>query len=316
MVAGDKSYGKYYVKQELKAEDIMEPTSLSYEEWKNVYCKDENLKELTQEEFDEIIGSSVVDNVDGVLINSIEIRDKILRGVYFVKLPKKIISCYSYTYEYFIANCKLYYFQIEYKIDDECKDFYFQYNEKYMLYHCDVYGAKECHFPLGNYGKCVIRNNGAIDASIMSSMFRNRVEDCTFKPDLPLYCPADGELIGYKIVEIKRDNEEGLHAILKLLIPADARRSSGFGHKCRCNKAIPIEVHDLDGNVITNDGSFKLYSAVVKMLLGGIAPLEYIIGKEVYSDGWDDNRYNECSNGIHFFMSFDEALEYYIWITT
>lgn len=280
--------------------------------------KDEDLKELTQEEFDEILRSSLLVSsaVDGVLINNVEISNKILRGVYFVKLPKNIISCYGCTYDYVITNCKLCYFQIEYKIEDEYKDFCYQYHDAYTLYNCDVYGVKEAHFPLGYYRKCIIRNNGSVDALTMSRIFSTRVDDCIFDPELPLYCPVEGELVGYKIVEIKRDGERDTHAILKLIVPEDAKRSSGFGHKCRCNKAIPIEVYDLDGNVIKNDGSFKLYSAVVKMLLNGIVPLEYIIGKEVYSDGWDDNRYNECGNGIHFFMSFDEALEYLLWITT
>ena len=41
-------------------------------------------------------------------------------------------------------------------------------------------------------------------------------------------------------------------------------------------------------------------------------PYSYELGKEVYPDDFDENRYYECSHGIHFFMSFDEARDYYL----
>ena len=35
--------------------------------------------------------------------------------------------------------------------------------------------------------------------------------------------------------------------------------------------------------------------------------LLYKVGKTVYPDGFDEDRWNECSNGIHFFMTRREA---------
>ena len=33
----------------------------------------------------------------------------------------------------------------------------------------------------------------------------------------------------------------------------------------------------------------------------------YEVGKYVYPDGWDTNRWEECSHGIHFFLTREQA---------
>ena len=33
----------------------------------------------------------------------------------------------------------------------------------------------------------------------------------------------------------------------------------------------------------------------------------YEVGKEVVADSFDDDRWNECSHGIHFFITRNEA---------
>lgn len=40
------------------------------------------------------------------------------------------------------------------------------------------------------------------------------------------------------------------------------------------------------------------------------AKTEYRAGEIVKSDVWDDNRWDECSNGIHFFITKTEAENY------
>ena len=37
---------------------------------------------------------------------------------------------------------------------------------------------------------------------------------------------------------------------------------------------------------------------------------EYRVGETVRPDKWDENRFNECSNGIHFFITRIEAENY------
>ena len=36
----------------------------------------------------------------------------------------------------------------------------------------------------------------------------------------------------------------------------------------------------------------------------------YKVGEIVHSDSWDSDRWNECSHGIHFFMTRDEVVRY------
>ena len=36
----------------------------------------------------------------------------------------------------------------------------------------------------------------------------------------------------------------------------------------------------------------------------------YEVGKVIEVKGYDDNRWNECSTGIHFFITRDEAVMY------
>ena len=38
----------------------------------------------------------------------------------------------------------------------------------------------------------------------------------------------------------------------------------------------------------------------------------YRVGEMVYPDSFNDNRWEECSNGIHFFMTEEEAKNYFI----
>ena len=109
-------------------------------------------------------------------------------------------------------------------------------------------------------------------------------------PFIPLACPSDGEFIGWKKVRTK---------IVKLLIPADARRSSATSNKCRCDKAKVLGITDYDGSnpieSITN------YNYVMT---------QYVVGEMVYPDLFDENRWNECSNGIHFFIDKQESINY------
>jgi hypothetical protein len=36
----------------------------------------------------------------------------------------------------------------------------------------------------------------------------------------------------------------------------------------------------------------------------------YKVGEMVFPDSFDENRWNECSHGIHFFINKDEAIDY------
>ena len=101
-------------------------------------------------------------------------------------------------------------------------------------------------------------------------------------------CPDTGSFIGWKI---------GKHSIIKLEIPEDAERSSSNSRKCRCSKAKVLEIQSLTDETILHDED-----------MSDIGGLIYRVGEMVYPDEWDPNRWNECSHGIHFFLTKEEAL--------
>ena len=97
-------------------------------------------------------------------------------------------------------------------------------------------------------------------------------------------CP-EGTLIGWKKC---KDN-----IIVKLEIPAEAKRSNSTGRKCRAEFAKVIEVIGAEVGISQHDHK-----------------TEYKAGEIVRPDKWDDNRWEECSSGIHFFITRAEAERY------
>ena len=91
--------------------------------------------------------------------------------------------------------------------------------------------------------------------------------------------------------------------LCKLEIPADAKRSSAFGRKCRCSKAKVLEIwgKDCDGDYLV---------PISRGYSHHDPTFEYKVGETIYPDSFDDNRWDECSNGIHFFITKQEAIDY------
>ncbi len=94
----------------------------------------------------------------------------------------------------------------------------------------------------------------------------------------------EGDIIGYKRCK------EG---IVKLLIKAEWKRSNATGRKCRAEK---VYVLSTQNNKIATSirGDSFIYEA----------------GQIVSVDNFDEDRWNECSTGIHFFITEEEALDY------
>ena len=104
-------------------------------------------------------------------------------------------------------------------------------------------------------------------------------------------CPTDGSFIGWK---------KASGYIVKLQIPEDARRSSAGGEKCRCDKAFVIEIQNIDG---TNADIETVCSDYDENFV-------YAVGATVEVSDFDDDRWNECAPGIHFFIDRRAAVEY------
>jgi uncharacterized protein YjbI with pentapeptide repeats len=106
-----------------------------------------------------------------------------------------------------------------------------------------------------------------------------------------LVCPEVGSFVGFKKVDDK---------IVTLEVPATAKRSSATTRKCRAEFAKVLSVESIDGQEKFDSVENTNYNHSTM----------YKVGELVYPDSWDDNRWNECSHGIHFFMTRQEAVNY------
>lgn len=104
-------------------------------------------------------------------------------------------------------------------------------------------------------------------------------------------CPSEGSFIGYKAARNK---------IIKLEICADAKRSSATSRKCRCSKAKVLSITNLDGS---ESGLTEVASYYDENFI-------YRVGETVEVPDFDENRWNECAAGIHFFITREEAVKY------
>lgn len=142
----------------------------------------------------------------------------------------------------------------------------------------------------------------------------------------PSELPKFGEIaIGYKVVVIKSDplytipkNEgEGiiysmnLPGIAKLIIPEDAMRLQSFNRKCRCDHAIVDDIRvRIDGKIMHAKRGFSpIYNRTFRDCTYN-QEIHYTVGFDVIPDGYTNNRWIECSNGIHFFMTPEEAVDF------
>ena len=111
-----------------------------------------------------------------------------------------------------------------------------------------------------------------------------------------LACPETGSFEAWKKVVDKNNTE----FLVKLLIPADAKRSSATTNKCRCEFADVLEITNIETNQAVQLVENMSYFPTIT----------YRVGERVCPDSYDDNRWNECSHGIHFFVDKESAIHY------
>ena len=97
--------------------------------------------------------------------------------------------------------------------------------------------------------------------------------------------PDEGDIIGWK----KCCN----NILVKLLIKDGTPRSNATGRKCRAAEATVLQIVGADIAVSLHDENFV-----------------YKVGSVVKANVWDHNWVNECSGGIHFFITKEEAAQY------
>ena len=115
-------------------------------------------------------------------------------------------------------------------------------------------------------------------------------------------CPDTGEFIGWKKA-VAKTNCGDYCCIVKLFIPADAKRSSATSRKCRCDKAVVVDIE-----VIGYYGKEPI--TILKCFSRYDKDFTYEIHKTVSVDNFDEDRFRECAPGIHFFINKQEAIDY------
>ena len=124
-----------------------------------------------------------------------------------------------------------------------------------------------------------------------ADLTRAKIEKKLIDKFFPICCPEHGAFIGYK----KANNY-----IVKLQICEDAKRSSAFGRKCRCDKATVLNIENMDGSD----------SGLIEIASGYDCKFVYRVGKTVEVQNFDEDRTHECAPGIHFFITRKEAVDY------
>jgi uncharacterized protein YjbI with pentapeptide repeats len=104
-------------------------------------------------------------------------------------------------------------------------------------------------------------------------------------------CPSEGGFIAWKKAGDK---------IIKIKVTEDAKRSSATTLKCRCSKAEVLEIQSFDGSLSDLTEIPSDYDKNFRYKVGAVASV----------DNFDENRWNECSSGIHFFINREMAVAY------
>ena len=156
------------------------------------------------------------------------------------------------------------------------------------LYGADLRGADLCGADL--YG-ADLRGADLSDADLRSAKNTDKIAWNVRTAFYPLQCPETGSFIGHK---------KASGYIVELEICANAKRSSATSRKCRCSKAKVLSITHLDGS---DSGLTEVRSDYSKEFV-------YCVGETVEVPDFDENRWNECAPGIHFFVTREEAVKY------
>ena len=107
----------------------------------------------------------------------------------------------------------------------------------------------------------------------------------------PIACPESGFFTAWK---------KAKKYIIKLEVFEDAKRSSATSRECRCDKAKVVAIENIDGSE----------SHITEVNSNYDKEFIYRVGEVVSVEAFDDNRWNECAPGIHFFITREEAVRY------
>ena len=163
--------------------------------------------------------------------------------------------------------------------------------EKHGEWLCDETGGERADLSGANLSRADLSGANLYGANLYGAKNVNTVNWNELTAFFSLVCPEEGSFIGWK-------KAHGL--IVKLRITEDAKRSSATSRKCRCSKADVLEIQCLGGSL----------SDVKSVPSDKDSSFLYTVGETVEVPDFDDDRWNECSTGIHFFITRQEAVTY------
>ena len=257
------------------------------------------LRKISQEELDKIIENhqhwlkkdcegweKMKANLSYADLRDTDLRDTDLRyaDLRGANLRRANLNCVNLSYADLI-DADLRYADLRYS--------YLRYAD---LRHADLRRANLRHADLrranlryANLSNADLRYSDLSDADLRDAILK-KVNYNHLTAFLSLQCPEKGSFIGYKKSGDK---------IVELRIEEDSKRSSATSRKCRASKVTVLSITSIDGaeefQKAENTGNYEF---------------TYEVGKTYEVNNFDDNRWDECSTGIHFFITRDEAVKY------
>lgn len=276
-----------------------------------------NLIKLMVENYDTKTGMITIENYEFENITFSNIRDLLFEDDNFNQIYTPPDKCFNIRYPDYkgpvilFKHCK---FSLSGERLCTISDFMF-YLCEFLVY--SIYNSKIEHC---NFDTCRFSNVTIADSTVTNCIINycysikmnnvdltgtriNNSNIGVFKCKniaLQQIVPEKGSFIGWKQVYVCKSDDSVdclIKGIAKLYIPANAKRISS-GRKCRCDKAKVLKIY----NPYT-DESFNTATSIYN------DNFEYKVGEYVYADDFDEEC-NECSNGIHFFLSEKEAMSY------
>ncbi len=162
---------------------------------------------------------------------------------------------------------------------------------------CSMKGAdfKNARMVTASFRRCDMRGCNIEDANLFGAVLEHADLEGIISNEgtkwFRLHCPEKGAFLGYK----KCVNDR----MVQLLIPADAKRTSATLPSCRCSKAKVLTIKSCDFTK-NFDEAWSLVDENFVYKKG-----EWVEVKDFNEDRWQDS-----TTGIHFWMSRAEAEAY------
>lgn len=175
---------------------------------------------------------------------------------------------------------------------------------------CDLSNStfSENQFTCINVSNTKLKNS-THTRNVIAGTYQNYFHECQYFYNI---CPKEGSFVAWK----KCKSEKG-DCLVKLLIPEDAKRSSNTSNKCRCDKALVLEIKVIPQSLTSqlrnvypnlldcdcNETIDEAYSSYDKYF-------KYKVNEYVEVLPFDDDINKTCTAGIHFFMEKEQAISY------